>query len=61
MIHLAEWFVANQIPLHSSIPIPRTKSRGSLKHYFNELSCRSTSTREAGLDMFIDCLSEGAR
>jgi len=60
MIHLAEWFVANQIPFTLLDLDTENKSRGSLKHYFNGLARKINIHTEAGLDMFIDCLSEGA-
>src|SRR5580700_8051149 len=39
MIHLAEWFVVNQIPFTLLDLDTENKSRGSLKHYFNGLAC----------------------
>ena len=60
MIHLAEWFLANEIPFTLLDLDTENKSRGSLKHYFNGLARKINIHTEAGLDMFIDCLSEGA-
>jgi hypothetical protein len=60
MIHLTEWFVANQIPFTLLDLDTENKSRGSLKHYFNGLARKINIHTEAGLDMFIDCLAEGA-
>ena len=60
MIHLAEWFVANRIPFTLLDLDTENKSRGSLKHYFSGLARKINIHTEAGLDMFIDCLSEGA-
>ena len=63
MIHLAEWFLANEIPFTLLDLDTENKSRGSLKHYFNVTLARKINillTPEAGLDMFIDCLSDGA-
>jgi cellulose biosynthesis protein BcsQ len=60
MIHLAEWFMANRVPFTLLDLDTENKSRGSLKHYFNGLARKINIHTEAGLDMFIDCLSEGA-
>jgi hypothetical protein len=60
MIHLAEWFLANEIPFTLLDLDTENKSRGSLKHYFNGLARKINIHTDAGLDMFIDCLSEGA-
>jgi hypothetical protein len=60
MIHLAEWFVANQVPFTLLDLDTENKSRGSLKHYFNGLARKINIHTEAGLDTFIDCLSDGA-
>ena len=59
MIHLAEWFLANEIPFTLLDLDTENKSRGSLKHYFNGLARKINIHTEAGLDMFIDCLSDG--
>ncbi len=37
---------------------PKTKPRGSLKHYFNSTAQKVNSRREAGLDALVDYLSE---
>ena len=60
MILLAEWFIANEIPFTLLDLDTENKSRGSLKHYFNGLARKINIHTEAGLDMFIDCLAEGA-
>lgn len=60
MIHLAEWFLANEIPFTLIDLDTENKSRGSLKHYFNGLARKINIHTDAGLDAFIDCLSEGA-
>ena len=60
MIHLAEWFLANEIPFTLLDLDTENKSRGSLKHYFSDLARKINIHTEAGLDSFIDCLSEGA-
>jgi hypothetical protein len=60
MIHLAEWFLANDIPFTLLDLDTENKSRGSLKHYFDGLARKINIHTEAGLDMFIDCLAEGA-
>lgn len=60
MIHLAEWFVANQVPFTLLDLDTENKARGSLKHYFNGLARKINIHTEAGLDTFIDCLSDGA-
>src|ERR1700690_3534559 len=59
MIHLAEWFLANDIPFALLDLDTENKSRGSLKHYFDGLARKINIHTEAGLDMFIDCLSDG--
>ncbi len=59
MIHLAEWFIANEIPFTLLDLDTENKSRGSLKHYFNGLARKINIHTEAGLDAFIDCLAEG--
>ena len=60
MIQLAEWFLANDIPFTLLDLDTENKSRGSLKHYFDGLARKINIHTEAGLDMFIDCLAEGA-
>ncbi len=60
MIHLAEWFLANEIPFTLLDLDTENKSRGSQKHYFNGLARKINIHTEAGLDMFVDCLAEGA-
>ena len=60
MIHLAEWFLANDIPFTLLDLDTENKSRGSLKHYFDGLARKINIHTEAGLDTFIDCLAEGA-
>jgi hypothetical protein len=59
MIHLAEWFLANEIPFTLLDLDTENKSRGSLKHYFDGLAGKIDIHTGAGLDMFIDCLAEG--
>ena len=59
MIHLAEWFIANDIPFTLLDLDTENKSRGSLKHYFTGLARKINIHTEAGLDAFIDCLAEG--
>lgn len=60
MIHPAQWFVAKEIPFTLLDLDTENKSRGSLKHYFNGLATKINMHTEAGLDMFIDFLSDGA-
>ncbi len=60
MIHLAEWFLTNEIPFTLLDLDTENKSRGSLKHYFDGLARKINIHTEAGLDTFIDCLSGGA-
>ena len=60
MLALVEWFEANQIPFTLLDLDTENKSRGSLKHYFNGAARKVNIHTPAGLDAFIDHLSEGA-
>ena len=48
MIHLAEWFLANDIPFTLLDLDTENKSRGSLKHYFDGLARKINIHTEAG-------------
>jgi hypothetical protein len=60
MLALVEWFEANQIPFTLLDLDTENKSRGSLKHYFNGAAQKVNIHTAAGLDAFIDYLSDGA-
>lgn len=60
MVNLAEWFLANEIPCTLLDLDTENKARGSLKHYFNETAHKVNIHTEAGLDAFVDYLSDGA-
>ena len=60
MLALVEWFEANHIPFTLLDLDTENKSRGSLKHYFNGVARKVNIHTPAGLDAFIDHLSEGA-
>src|SRR5450432_1437360 len=60
MVSLAEWFLANEIPCTLLDLDTENKARGSLKHYFNETARKVNINTEAGLDAFVDCLSDDA-
>lgn len=60
MLALAEWFEANRIPFTLLDLDTENKARGSLKHYFNGTARKVNIHTPAGLDAFIDHLSDGA-
>src|ERR1700684_679651 len=59
MIHLAEWFLANDIPFTLLDLDTENKSRGSLKHYFDGLARKINIYTEAGLARSRYGLAEG--
>jgi hypothetical protein len=61
MSGLAEWFDQNQIPLQILDLDTENKTRGSLSHFFGKRVPKVNIHTPAGLDAFIDYLSEGAR
>jgi MinD-like ATPase involved in chromosome partitioning or flagellar assembly len=60
MAALAEWFDANQIPLHLLDLDSENKARGSLTHFFAERAPKVNIHTPAGLDAFVDRLVDGA-
>ena len=60
MAGLAEWFDANRIPVQLLDLDSENKARGSLTHFFGGRVPKINIHTPAGLDAFIDCLSEGA-
>jgi hypothetical protein len=60
MSALAEWFVANQIPIQLLDLDTENKSRGSLAHFYGNRVPKLNIHTPAGLDGFIDHLSDGA-
>jgi len=60
MAGLAEWFDANRIPVQLLDLDTENKARGSLTHFFGGRVPKINIHTPAGLDAFIDRLSEGA-
>ncbi len=60
MAVLAEWFDANQIPAKLLDLDTENKTRGSLTHFFGGSVPKVNIHTPAGLDAFIDHLSDGA-
>lgn len=60
MSALAEWFDENQIPLQMLDLDTENKTRGSLSHFFGRRVPKVNIHTPAGLDAFIDYLSESA-
>jgi MinD-like ATPase involved in chromosome partitioning or flagellar assembly len=59
MIGIAEWFDANQIPVKLLDLDTENKARGSLSHFFSGRVPKINIHTPAGLDAFIDHLSDG--
>src|SRR2546427_5047059 len=59
MAGLAEWFQANRIPVKLLDLDMENKTRGSLKHFFHGNLPKLNIHTPAGLDAFIDHLSDG--
>jgi MinD-like ATPase involved in chromosome partitioning or flagellar assembly len=57
---LAEWFAENEIPVSLLDLDSENKSRGSLAHFFGSRAPKVNINTPAGLDAFVDYLSEGA-
>ena len=58
MVNLAEWFLENEIPFTLLDLDTENKARGSLKHYFSTTAHKVNIHTEAGLDAFVDYLSD---
>ena len=59
MVALAEWFLANEIPVTLLDLDTENKARGSLKHFFNGSVTKVNIHTPAGLDAFVDYLEGG--
>jgi MinD-like ATPase involved in chromosome partitioning or flagellar assembly len=59
MLALAEWCQANKVPITLLDLDSENKAAGSLKHYFNGSARQVNIHTPAGLDAFIDYLSDG--
>jgi MinD-like ATPase involved in chromosome partitioning or flagellar assembly len=59
MTNLAEWFDENQIPVKMLDLDIENKARGSLTHFFGGRVPKININTPAGLDAFIDHLSDG--
>jgi MinD-like ATPase involved in chromosome partitioning or flagellar assembly len=59
MAGLAEWFDANQIPVKLLDLDTENKARGSLAHFFGDRAPKINIHTPAGLDAFVDHLSDG--
>lgn len=59
MIGLAEWFRENQIPVKLLDLDTENKARGSLAHFFGDDAPKVNIHTPAGLDSFIDELTDG--
>jgi len=60
MTGLAEWFDRNQIPVKMLDLDTENKARGSLAHFFGSRVRKVNIHTPAGLDAFVDYLSDGA-
>ncbi|HKV81566.1 MAG TPA: hypothetical protein VJP02_25690 [Candidatus Sulfotelmatobacter sp.] len=58
VLSLTEWFANHQIPVKLLDLDTENKSRGSLKHYFDDMVTKVNIHTAAGLDAFIDYLSD---
>jgi hypothetical protein len=61
MVNLAEWFIENEVPFTLLDLDTENKARGSLKHYFSGTAHKVSIHTEAGLDAFVDYLSQITR
>ena len=59
MVALAEWFLANAIPVTLLDLDTENKARGSLQHFFNGAVTKVNIHTPAGLDAFVDHLHGG--
>src|SRR5215472_17452986 len=60
VLTLAEWFDDHHIPVKLLDLDTENKARGSLKHYFDRTVAKVNVHTAAGLDAFIDHLSDGS-
>jgi MinD-like ATPase involved in chromosome partitioning or flagellar assembly len=60
MVALAEWFVANEIPVTLLDLDTENKARGSLEHFFDGSVTKVNIPTPAGLDAFVDHLDRGS-
>ena len=60
MVSLAEWFDGNGIPAQLLDLDTENKARGSLSHFYGERAPKVNIHTPAGLDAFVDYISEGA-
>ena len=58
ILALAEWFQSNQIPITLLDLDSENKAAGSLKHYFPESAHAVNIHTAAGLDVFVDYLTD---
>src|SRR5438105_7946465 len=59
MVALAEWFKSNEIPVKLLDLDTENKARGSLTHFFGGNVPKVNIHTPAGLDAFVDHLSDG--
>ena len=59
MSGLAEWFRENQIPVKLLDLDTENKARGSLTHFFGDAAPKVNIHTPAGLDSFVDALTDG--
>ncbi len=59
MVAVAEWFTANEIPAKLLDLDTENKARGSLTHFFGGNVPKVNIHTPAGLDAFVDHLSDG--
>ena len=60
MVSLVEWFDGNGIPAQLLDLDTENKARGSLSHFYGERTPKVNIHTPAGLDAFVDYISEGA-
>lgn len=60
MAALVEWFDENQIPVRLLDLDTENKARGALAHFFGERAPKVNIHTPAGLDAFVDHLTDGA-
>jgi hypothetical protein len=60
MVSLADWFHANLIPIQMLDLDTENKSRGSLAHFYGNRAPKLNIHTPAGLDGFVDRISDGA-
>ena len=60
MVSLVEWFDGNGIPAQLLDLDTENKARGSLSHFYGDRAPKVNIHTPAGLDAFVDYISEGA-